>query len=259
MSFEGPVSGHGRLSEKRASFPVRRTPPSAYTRRPPSAARLAHDSLNLWKDVLLRTREEIDLEKTEGTRMLHLKLILIGALLVIVPGPAGPVVLLLLPLVMVAMDTMQASRLEYILHRWRYLTEAVVPRIRVHLAAPEARFFEEDVVERTKDCYYHRTECFVRTLLILPALLLSSISAALLCSRLLQVIRGNPFLPYPYITGALWLTGVTLLARSAPHRLYLWSAILVSSLSLVALYALDWLVLKGAGLQLLLDLIGWGV
>ncbi|MBU2471920.1 MAG: hypothetical protein KKF20_05890 [Bacteroidetes bacterium] len=73
--------------------------------------------LDFYKDYLIQTRREIDLEKTEGTRILHLKIILAGALLALARGPAELLAILLLPFAMFALDHMQLSRLEYILHR----------------------------------------------------------------------------------------------------------------------------------------------
>ena len=95
--------------------------------------RTGNAPLDFWKDYLLRTRKEIDLEKTEGTRILHLKIILIGALLVLVKGPAGLVAFIVLPIVMLALDRMQLSRLQYILNRWEYLETSVIPRLRAAL------------------------------------------------------------------------------------------------------------------------------
>ena len=196
--------------------------------------------LQFWKDYLLQTRKEIDLEKTEGTRILHIKILLIGALLVLVRGSAGVVASLLLPIVMLALDRMQLSRLHYILHRWEYLGIVVIPRLRAALGDQEAKFFEETVLERNREGFYLRLEAQVRTLLFVPALVASAIGASLLAAsvspRSLSVV---------YLTGIVWmtiLTSIALMKRDVYRRV---PVVILAALTGFA-FILDWTAGEGA-------------
>lgn len=99
-----------------------------------------------------------------------------GAVLALSKGATGLWGIVVLPLAVIAIDMMQASRLLYILHRWVYLAEHIVPRIRQDLDMQNLRFFEEDVVQRNNRGLYRTLEGRVRTFIFIPAAIASSLA-----------------------------------------------------------------------------------
>jgi hypothetical protein len=205
--------------------------------------------INFWKDYLLQTRKEIDLEKTEGTRILHLKILLIGAVLVLVRGPVGLAALVFLPIVMLAMDRMQLSRLHYILQRWEYLAHVVVPRLRDALADESATFFEEAVVDRNRAGFYLPTEGLVRSLLFVPALAVAGISASLLVA----MISGRAGAA-AYLAGECWLAFLAAISLHHPGVYRPMPTVTVAILAGLSLL-LDWTVTQVTVITRLLNIV----
>jgi hypothetical protein len=161
------------------------------------------------REYLLQTRKEIDVEKIEGTRLLHLKILLMGAVLALAKGITGLWAIVVLPLAVIAIDMMQASRLLYILHRWEYLARHIVPRIREDLGDPDLPFFEEGVVQRNDGGLYKNLEGRVRTLIFVPAAIASSLALGILlhctanCPEALQLTIMIAWLIFLCVVGCL--------------------------------------------------------
>jgi hypothetical protein len=178
------------------------TSPPAVT-PPPSSDSV----LSFWRDYLVQTRKEIDMEKTEGTKILHLKILLIGALFLLVKGELGLFAIALLPLAMIALDRMQLSRLQYIIHRWEYLEATAVPQLRRLLGDPSVDFFECRVMGRHRDGFYLPVEAFIRTVLFLPALAASAPAFAAAISILFGLTEG-----LTYLAALVWLGSLSMLS-----------------------------------------------
>lgn len=206
---------------------------------PTAPAGLTPDAtLKFWQEYLLQTRKEIDLEKTEGTKILHLKILLIGALFLLLKGALGLVAIALLPIAMLALDRMQLSRLEYILHRWEYLHDHAVPELRKALGA-SARFFEESVIQRQKDHYYLPVEAMIRRLLFVPAYCAATVAAGAAVAVLVRGPEGGS-----YVAALLWLCVLTVPAVHNPD-VYGRRWVFVTAAVVVAALLIDYLVMPG--------------
>lgn len=192
--------------------------------------------LKFWQEYLLQTRREIDLEKTEGTKILHLKILLIGALFLLLKGALGLVAIASLPLAMVALDRMQLSRLEYIIHRWEYLHDHVLPELRKALGA-SPRFFEEFVLQRHRDQRYFPVEAMIRRLLFIPAFCAAAVAAAASVAALV----GGPE-AQSYSGGVVWVGLLTIPAVHNPNVYGRKWVFIGAALTAVALLA-DWLLM----------------
>lgn len=174
--------------------------------------------LDFYKEYLIQTRREIDLEKTEGTRILHLKIILLGGLLAFIATTHGFWIAIPFPFLLFALDYMQTSRLQYILDRWQFLEEAVIPKLRQALGDPAARFFEEDVLARHRRRVYWALESLVRTLLILPMIGGSAIALGAVLSKYTSCTSSTAY--WATIAYLVALTGLCMI-KSEVYRRYL--------------------------------------
>lgn len=122
----------------------------------------AADKLDFYKDYLIQTRKEIDTEKIEMTKLVNIKILIVGSIFAFKSGPAVLVTACIIPLFIFSIDIMHAARLRYILHRWSYLSEYIVPIVQ-RLIYDDVKFFETSVIERDrKDNIYWNTENRVR-------------------------------------------------------------------------------------------------
>ena len=125
---------------------------------------------DLLMDYLVQVHREIDVEKQEGTKILHLKIIVAGLTVAFGRGEEAAA-LVFLPFAFISLDLMQASRLEYILDRWTYLAQEVGPRMRYLFDPKGFPLFAEIVIQKASNSEYDDLESAVRTFLMLPVVL----------------------------------------------------------------------------------------
>ena len=168
--------------------------------------------LNFIKDYILQTRKEIDTEKKEYIRILHLKIIVVGVILAFSKGNLGILIITSLPFIIIALDYLQQSRLNYILHRWNYMNDHLIPSLKslMIIKGKHLTFFEENVIERNRKKYYVNLESFVRTILVVPSIIASSIAVMVSFSKYTSIAT-----PFNYLLGISWLTIIVLISAKS--------------------------------------------
>lgn len=145
------------------------------------------DKLSFYKDYIIQTRKEIDTEKIEMTKLVNIKILVVGSIFAFKDGPAVLITACLIPLFLCAIDMIHAARLRYILHRWSYLNEHITPKVKNLLGDDnDIRFFETSVVDRDKKDVYWNMENRVR-----GVFMGISLAIAVFSSHILWVQSGN--------------------------------------------------------------------
>lgn len=164
-----------------------------------------------------------------------------------------------MPFGMLALDYMQLSRLEYIIHRWEYLTNNAIPKLDELMSLHSSfSFFESTVIERNRDEVYYRLERLVRTFLIIPTILLSSVSVSVFLLKF-----GHWYERDSYYVGIFWiilLTGITLLKTQAEKKekidkLYTRPLVVIASSVFLLLFFIDSLDRSSSFLYAFSDLL----
>lgn len=132
-----------------------------------------NELLQFYRDYLIRARADASQDKLSLTIIINIKLTVFGLVLVLMQKGLGIFGVIFLPVIMFALDFYHRMRFEEILHRYEYIDEKIIPKIKELAGRNDFEFFEEQICSNFEDNVYQIREAKVRTMVTSISVLLS--------------------------------------------------------------------------------------